>query len=180
MQTSPSGRTLVRQISQSQPGKAREREPCSRAVPLGSLTLLLSTREPFPLKSPASSARVSWDSSFPSVRQDPTTGPWKRSSFLQQFVILLCRAEQSRLVPSLTKAGLLECHHPRVSKGKAPVSGVLTEVFSQPERCQEHQRVSVGNQESTLKADRVPGRKRTRTGFLDTTEAIWGLSHLMI
>ena len=85
-------------------------------------------------------------------------------------------------MPQLTKAGLLDWLHPRVSKGKAPVASVLTELFSQPEQCQEHQRVSVENQESMLKADRavVPGRQRTKNGFLDIPEAIWGLSHLMI
>ena len=39
---------------------------------------------PFPIKSLALSARVSSDNSFPSVRQDPSLGPWKGSPFLQQ------------------------------------------------------------------------------------------------
>ena len=37
----------------------------------------------FPLKSLALSAHVSSDNSFPSVRQEPTFGPWKGSPFLQ-------------------------------------------------------------------------------------------------
>ena len=38
---------------------------------------------PFPVKSLAFSAHVSSNNSFPSVRQEPTLGPWKRSLFLQ-------------------------------------------------------------------------------------------------
>ena len=45
-----------------------------RAVLLGSLILLLSTRVPFPIKALALSGRVSSDNSFPSVRQEPTLG----------------------------------------------------------------------------------------------------------
>ena len=48
------------------------------------LTLLLSTRVPFPNKiSCVVSTCVSSDSSFPSVRQEPSFGPWKGSAFLQ-------------------------------------------------------------------------------------------------
>ena len=43
---------------------------------------------PFPIKSLALSARVSWDNSLPSVRQEPSFGPWKVSPFLQQFPVL--------------------------------------------------------------------------------------------
>ena len=39
---------------------------------------------PFPIKSLALSACVSLDNSFPSVRQEPSFGPWKGSPFLQQ------------------------------------------------------------------------------------------------
>ena len=39
----------------------------------------------FPLKSLALSARVSSDNSFPSVRQEPSFGPWKGSAFLQHY-----------------------------------------------------------------------------------------------
>ena len=44
---------------------------------------------PFPIKSLALSARVSSDSSFPSVRQEPSFRPWKGSAFLQQMVTLV-------------------------------------------------------------------------------------------
>ena len=44
---------------------------------------------PFPVKSLALSARVSSDSSFPSVRQEPSFRPWKGSAFLQQMVTLV-------------------------------------------------------------------------------------------
>ena len=61
-------------------------EPRGRAVLLGSLTLLLSTRAPFPNKmSCFVSTYVSSDNSFPSVRQEPSFGPWKGSPFLQQY-----------------------------------------------------------------------------------------------
>ena len=54
----------------------------------GSLTLLLSTRVPFPNKiSCFVSTCVSLDNSFPSARQEPSFGPWKGSSFLQQHQI---------------------------------------------------------------------------------------------
>ena len=57
---------------------------------VGSLTLLFSTRVPFPNKiSCFVSACVSSDNSFPSVRQEPSFGPWKGSSFLQQMVTLV-------------------------------------------------------------------------------------------
>ena len=57
-----------------------------RAVLLGSLTLLLSTRVPFPNKvSCFVSTCVSSDNSFPSVRQEPSFGAWKGSAFLQQL-----------------------------------------------------------------------------------------------
>ena len=59
-------------------------EPRGRAV-LGSLTLLLSSRVPFPNKiSCFVSTCVSSDNSFPSVRQQLSFGPWKGSLFLQQ------------------------------------------------------------------------------------------------
>ena len=48
-------------------------------VLLGSLTLLLSTRVPFPNKISCFVSRcVSLDNSFPSVRQEPSFWPWKR------------------------------------------------------------------------------------------------------
>ena len=64
----------------------------SRAVLLGSLTLLLSTRVPFPNKiSCFVSTWVSSDNSFPSVRQEPSFRPWKGSPFLQQNHLLSCK-----------------------------------------------------------------------------------------
>ena len=64
-------------------------EPCGRVVLLGSLTLLLSSLEPLPNKvSWFVSTCISSDSSFPSVRQEPSLRPWKGSPFLQ----LLLRA----------------------------------------------------------------------------------------
>ena len=78
-------------IGQKQPGnkshhhKTRDCEPHGRAVLLGSLTLLLCTRVPFTNKvSCFVSTCVSLDNSFPSVRQEPSFGPWKGSPFLQQ------------------------------------------------------------------------------------------------
>ena len=65
-------------------------EPRGRAALLGFLTLLLSTRVPFPNKiSCFVSTYVSSDNSFPSVRQEPSFGPWKGSLFLQQMVTLV-------------------------------------------------------------------------------------------
>src|SRR5574337_1295795 len=79
-------------IGQRPPGneshhhKTRDCEPPGRAVLLGSLTLLLSTRVPFPNKiSCFVSTCISSDDSFPSVRQEPSFRPWKGSSFLQQL-----------------------------------------------------------------------------------------------
>ena len=60
--------------------------PHGRAVLLGPLTLLLSARVPLPHKvSYSVSSCVSSDTSFPSIRQEPTFGPWKRTPFLQQL-----------------------------------------------------------------------------------------------
>ena len=60
------------------------------AVLLGSLTLLLSAQGPLPNKiSCFVSTCVSLDNSFPSVRQEPSFGPWKGSPFLQQHWRLL-------------------------------------------------------------------------------------------
>ena len=54
------------------------------------LTLLLRTRVPFPNKiSCFVSTCVSLDNSFPSVRQEPSVGPWKGSPFLQQMATLV-------------------------------------------------------------------------------------------
>ena len=61
-----------------------------RAVLLGSLTVLLSTQVPFPNKiSCFVSTCASSDNSFPSVRQEPSFGPWKGSLFLQQMATLV-------------------------------------------------------------------------------------------
>ena len=61
-------------------------KPCDRAVLLGSLTLLLSARVPFPNKiSCFFSICVSSDNSFLCVRQEPSVGPWKGSPFLQHY-----------------------------------------------------------------------------------------------
>ena len=59
-------------------------EPRGRAVLLGSLTYCSPPGHPFPIKSLALSACVSLENSFPSVRQEPSFGPWKGSPFLQQ------------------------------------------------------------------------------------------------
>ena len=57
-----------------------------RAVLLGPLTLLLSTRAPFPNKISCSvSTCVSSDNSFLSVRREPGFRPWEGSPFLQHF-----------------------------------------------------------------------------------------------
>ena len=65
-------------------------EPRGRAALLGFLTLLPSTRVPFPSKvSCFVSTYVSSDNSFPSVRQEPSFGPWKGSLVLQQMVTLV-------------------------------------------------------------------------------------------
>jgi len=54
------------------------------------LTLLLSTRVPFTIKiSCFVSTCVSLDNSFLSVRQEPSFGPWKGSTFLQQMATLV-------------------------------------------------------------------------------------------
>ena len=56
----------------------------------GSLTLLLSTQVPFPNKiSCFVSTCASSDNSFPSVRQEPSFGPWNGSAFLQQMATLV-------------------------------------------------------------------------------------------
>ena len=55
-----------------------------------SLTLLLSTRVPFPNKiSCFVSTCVSLGNSFPSVRQEPSFRPWKGFPFLQQMAVLV-------------------------------------------------------------------------------------------
>ena len=64
-------------------------EPCGRAVLLGSQTLLLSTRAPLPNKASCFvSSFVYLDNSFLCVRQKPTLGPWKGSSFLKSFHLI--------------------------------------------------------------------------------------------
>ena len=84
--------------------KTRDCEPRGRAVLLGSLTLLLSTRVPFPNKiSCFVSICVSSDNSFLRVRQEPNFGPWKGSSFLQQ----LCNPEHARLPTPTASQGKL-------------------------------------------------------------------------
>ena len=61
-------------------------EPHGRAVHLGSNILLLSTWLPLPNKvSCFVSTCISLDNSFPNIRQEPTYGPWKESSFLQHL-----------------------------------------------------------------------------------------------
>ena len=61
----------------------RDCEPHGRAAPLGSLTLLLSARAPFPDKIFCFvSTCVSSDNSFLSVRREPSFWPWKGSPFL--------------------------------------------------------------------------------------------------
>ena len=83
----PPGRTLSQgdwpEMTGNQPyQKTRD---CGRAVLLGSLTLLLSTRAPLPNKvSCFISTCVSSHDSFLTVRQEPTPGLWKGSPFLQQ------------------------------------------------------------------------------------------------
>ena len=59
-----------------------------RAFLLGSLSLLLSARLPFPNKiSCFVSTCVSLDNSFPSVRQEPTFGPWKGPPSCNSFIL---------------------------------------------------------------------------------------------
>ena len=66
--------------------KTQDCEPRGRAVLLGSLTWLLSTRVPLPNKvSCFVTTCVSLGNSFPSVRQEPTLGLWKGDLFLQHF-----------------------------------------------------------------------------------------------
>ena len=56
----------------------------ARPLLLGSVTLLLYTRAPLPDKiSCFAITCVFLNNSFPSVRQEPTFGPWKVSPFLQ-------------------------------------------------------------------------------------------------
>ena len=70
--------------------KPETAESHGRAVLMGSLKLLLSTREPFLNKiSCFVSTCVSLNNSFPSVRQEPSFGPWKGSPFLQHFQVRL-------------------------------------------------------------------------------------------
>ena len=82
-------RVWIRMIGQSHPEtnhhKTQDCEPRGRAALLGSLTYCSPPGCPFPVKSLALSACVSSDNSFPSVRQEPSFGPWKRSPFLQQY-----------------------------------------------------------------------------------------------
>ena len=98
-------RLWIRMMSQRQPGnqshhhKTWDCEPRGRAILLVSLTLLLSTRVPFPNKISCFVSRcVSLDNSFLSVRQEPSFGPWKGSPFLQhndQWSGRGCRVWQS-------------------------------------------------------------------------------------
>ena len=72
-------------------------EPRGRAVLPVSLTLLLSAWVPLPSKiSCFLSTCVSSDSSFPSVRQEPTFGPWK-GSLPATVVVCVFRRGQRRL-----------------------------------------------------------------------------------
>ena len=62
--------------NQSHHHKTRDCKPCDRAVLLGSLTLLLSTQVPFPIKSLALSAHVSpWTIHFWVLDKSPVLGP---------------------------------------------------------------------------------------------------------
>ena len=88
----PLGRTLSQndclKTTRKQIPVTRKPEAAShvaKAVLLGSLTLLLSAWAPFPNKiSCFVSTCVCSDNSIPSVRQEPTFGPWKGFPFLQQ------------------------------------------------------------------------------------------------
>ena len=65
--------------------KTQDCEPHGRAVLLGPLTCLLSTQAPLPSKGFCFVSKcVSLGNSFPTVRQEPTLGPWKECPFLQQ------------------------------------------------------------------------------------------------
>ena len=89
-------RLWIRMIGQRPPRNQshHHKNPRLRAVLLGSLTLLLSTRVPFPNKiSCFVSTCVSLDNSFPSVRQEPNFGPWKGSPFLQQTYLRSCHVD---------------------------------------------------------------------------------------
>ena len=79
--------------------KTRDCEPCGRAILLGSLTPLLSSWAP-PSNEVSCfiSTGVSLDSSFLSVRQEPTLVPWKG---------LLLPALESWLLPSCVMVGKL-------------------------------------------------------------------------
>jgi len=69
---------LAKDHPETNPITLKPCEPRGRAVLLGSLTLLLSTWVPFPNKiSCFVSTCVSSDNSFPSVRQEPSLGPWR-------------------------------------------------------------------------------------------------------
>ena len=66
--------------------KTWDRKPQDRGV-----LPLLSTQAPLPNKaSCVISICVSSDNSFPSVRREPTLGPWKGSTFLQQDHFCIC------------------------------------------------------------------------------------------
>ena len=91
MRHAPPGRTLSQNDRLKTTQKlthhhnTQDWQPGGQAILLGSLTLLLFTWVPFPNKiSCFVSTCVSSDNSFPSVRQEPTFGPWKGSPFLQQ------------------------------------------------------------------------------------------------
>ena len=96
---------------------------------LGSLTLLLSTRVPFPNKiSCFVSTCVSLDNSFLSVRQEPSFRPWKGFPFLQQMATLvgLFFAETDMLTTQGTQ-GQLACQWitPSGHNGDPFVPGLL-------------------------------------------------------
>ena len=86
-------------------------EPRGRAVLLGSLTLLLSTQVPFPSKiSCFVNTCVSSDNSFPSVRQESNSGPWKGSPFLQHYHhhLHLTRQENEAQKSNLPRSAISE------------------------------------------------------------------------
>ena len=73
-------------------------EPCGRAVFLVPLPYCSLPGQLFPLKSLALSAHISSDNSFPSVRQEPSFGPWKGSLFLQQNDIFIWEYKKSFII----------------------------------------------------------------------------------
>ena len=89
----PFGRLLIGWLQAARWGRESHHFRGNRNPGLGHLPAPAAPhsppRCPFPIKSLALSARVSLDNSFPSVRHEPSFGPWKGSPFLQQMATLV-------------------------------------------------------------------------------------------